>query len=134
MKKAILINPPTGMYIRDDRCQVPVKGLSSGLRTPLDLAYMAAMLEKENFKCAIRDYPAESKTWQDFKKDIENNDFNMLVISVTTPTLYSDLLACDIAKEVNPSILTIAKGAHFAAEDKEAMERAKNLDIAIRGE
>lgn len=134
MKKAILINPPTGMFIRDDRCQVPVKGLSSGLRTPLDLAYMAAMLEKENFKCAIRDYPAESKTWQDFKKDIENNDFNMLVISVTTPTLYTDLLACDIAKEVNPSILTIAKGAHFAADDREVMERVKNLDIAIRGE
>jgi len=134
MKKAILINPPTGMYIRDDRCQVPVKGLSSGLRTPLDLAYMAAMLEKENFKCTIKDYPAEIKTWQDFKKDIENNDFNMLIISTTTPTLYTDLLACDIAKEINPSILTIAKGAHFAAEDKEVMGRVENLDIAVRGE
>ncbi len=133
-KKAILINPPSGMYIRDDRCQVPVKGLSSGLRTPLDLAYMAAMLERESFECAIRDYPAENKTWRDFKVDIEANDFNMLVISATTPTLYTDLLACDIAKQINPNILTVVKGAHFAAEDVEVMERVATLDIAIRGE
>lgn len=122
------------MYIRDDRCQVPVKGLSSGLRMPLDLAYMAAMLEKEGFECVIRDCPAENKTWQDFKRELENNNFNMLIISVTTPTLYADLAACDIAKGANPGILTIAKGAHFAAEDREAMERFKNLDIVIRGE
>jgi radical SAM superfamily enzyme YgiQ (UPF0313 family) len=134
MKSAILINPPSGMYIRDDRCQVPAKGLSSGLRTPLDLAYMAAILEKENFECVIRDYPAENKTWQAFKKDIEDNDFNILIISATTPTLYTDLLACDIAKEKNPNILTVAKGAHFAAEDMEVMEQVKNLDISIRGE
>lgn len=133
MKRAILINPPSGMYIRDDRCQVPVKGLSSGLRTPLDLAYMAAVLESEGFECVIRDYPAENMAWHDFRKELDNN-FNILIISVTTPTLYVDLSACDIAKEVNPDILTVAKGAHFAAEDKEAMERFRNLDIVIRGE
>lgn len=134
MKKAILINPPSGMYIRDDRCQVPVKGLSSGLRTPLDLAYMAAMLEQVGFVCIIRDYPAENKTWQDFKSDMEKDNFNILIISVTTPTLYTDLLACDIAKERNANILTVVKGAHFSAEDIAVMEHVKNLDIAIRGE
>lgn len=134
MKKAILINPPSGMYIRDDRCQVPVKGLSSGLRTPLDLAYMAAMLEREGFECVIRDYPAENKTWQDFKKDLENNNFNILIISATTPTVYADLVACDMAKQAKPDILTVVKGAHFAADDMEVMEQARNLDIAIRGE
>jgi radical SAM superfamily enzyme YgiQ (UPF0313 family) len=133
-KRALLINPPSGMYIRDDRCQVPVKGLSSGLRTPLDLAYMAAVLEKEGIGCVIRDCPAENKTWQDLRKELEGGNFDMLIVSVTTPTLYADLSACDIAKEINPDIMTVAKGAHFAAEDKEVLERFKNLDIAIRGE
>lgn len=134
LKKALLINPPSGMYIRDDRCQVPVKGLSSGLRTPLDLAYMAAALEKEGIVCVIRDCPAESKTRQDLRKELEGGNFDMLIISVTTPTLYADLSVCDVAKEINPGILTVAKGAHFATEDKEAMERFKSLDVAIRGE
>lgn len=133
-KKALLINPPSGMYIRDDRCQVPVKGLSSGLRTPLDLAYMAAILEKENFKCVIRDYPAEGRDWQDYRGEIESGNFDMLVISVTTPTLYADLTACGIAKEINSHILTVAKGAHFSAEDTEVMEQFPALDVIIRGE
>lgn len=133
-KKALLINPPSGMYIRDDRCQVPVKGLSSGLRTPLDLAYMAAMLEQENFKCVIRDYPAEGRDWQDYRGELESGNFDILVISVTTPTLDADLAACDIAKQINSRIMTIAKGAHFAAEDTEVMERFPALDVIIRGE
>jgi len=134
MKRAILINPPSGRYIRDDRCQVPAKGLSSGLRAPLDLAYMAAMLEQEGVGCVIRDYPAEDKTWQDFRRDLTNSHFDILVISVTTPTLYVDLRACALAKEINPNILTIAKGAHFAAEDMEVMQRIEALDVAIRHE
>lgn len=134
MKSAILINPPSGRYIRDDRCQVPAKGLSSGLRAPLDLAYMAAMLEQEGIGCVIRDYPAEDKTWQDFRHELIDNHFDILIISVTTPTLYVDLRACDLAKEINPDILTIAKGAHFVTEDMEVMQRIKALDIAIRQE
>lgn len=122
------------MYIRDDRCQVPVKGLSSGLRAPLDLAYMAAMLEQEGFDCIIRDYPAEGKTWHDFRQEFMDNNFDILIISVTTPTLYVDLRACDLAKEINHNILTIAKGAHFVAEDMEVMQRVESLDIAIRQE
>jgi radical SAM superfamily enzyme YgiQ (UPF0313 family) len=133
-KKAILINPPSGMYIRDDRCQVPVKELSSGLRTPLDLAYMAAMLEGEGFNCIIRDYPAEGRTWQSLKEDINLYKPQMLIISTTTPTIYTDLLACDIAKDINPHILTVAKGAHFVTEDMEVMEQVKHLDLAIRRE
>lgn len=134
MKRALLINPPSGMYIRDDRCQVPVKGISSALRTPLDLAYMAAVLEQSGNQCVIRDYPAERKNWQDLKDDLRETKFDMLVISVTTPTVYIDMIACDIAKEINPEILTIAKGAHFAAQDLEIIEHFKSLDIVIRGE
>lgn len=134
MKRALLINPPSGMYIRDDRCQVPVKGLSSGLRTPLDLAYMAAVLEQEGYDCIIRDYPAELKEWQEFEKDIINGNPDIVIISVTTPTIYTDLLACGAAKRINPNILTIAKGAHFSVEDITVMSKIEGLDIAVRGE
>jgi anaerobic magnesium-protoporphyrin IX monomethyl ester cyclase len=133
-KKAILINPASGRYIRDDRCQVPVKGLSSALRMPMDLAYMASVLEKEGWECLIRDYPAENKDWEDFKKDIISFKPKILIISTTTPTLFLDLKSCEIAKEIDPEILTIAKGAHFVNDDKEVMSLCKDLDIVVSGE
>ncbi len=134
MKKAILIIPPSGRFIRDDRCQVPVKGLSSEMRTPLDLAYMAAMFEEEGYECVIRDYSAENSNWDDLRSDLENVNYNILVISVTTPTIYDDLKACDLAKEVSPEVLIVAKGAHFSVMDIEVMEQVRTLDVAIRGE
>ena len=45
--RVFLIYPPTGVYMRDDRCQAPVEGMTAQPnRAPLDLAYMAAMLEQ----------------------------------------------------------------------------------------
>lgn len=45
--KVLLINPPTGIYDRADRCQAPIEeeGIEM-VRPPMDLAYMAAMVEK----------------------------------------------------------------------------------------
>ncbi|MBI2026980.1 MAG: radical SAM protein [Deltaproteobacteria bacterium] len=134
-KKALLINPPTGKYIRDDRCQAPVKGLSSSLRMPLDLAYLAAILEQEGYECKLQDYPAYGKSdWNHFQNDLLSFQPHMLIISVTTPTLLLDLKSCEEAKKINPKILTIAKGAHFITEDRSVMERFHDLDVAIRGE
>lgn len=134
-KKALFINPPTGKYIRDDRCQAPVKGLSSSLRMPLDLAYMAAILEKDGYQCLIQDYPAYSHTdWDTLRKDLRNFSPNLLVISTTTPTLLNDLKSCEIAKEINSEILTVAKGAHFLVDDEHILRQFPALDIAIRGE
>lgn len=134
-KKALLINPPTGKYIRDDRCQAPVKGLSSSLRMPLDLAYSAAILEKEGYTCIIKDYPVYDHTdWNTFQKDVREFKPTLLIISTTTPTLPSDLKACSIIKKIDPHIVTIAKGAHFLVDDEKIMNQFPDLDIAIRGE
>ena len=125
MKKAILLNPPSGMYIRDDRCQVPASNLSSTLRMPLDLAYMAAILENEGFTCIVKDYPAENGTWNDFRGDLIQFKPDFLIISITTPTIFKDLIACKIAKEIDKNILTIAKGAHFILHDIKIMKQIK---------
>lgn len=135
IRKAFIIYPPTGLYMRDDRCQAPVNGMTSQpARAPLDLAYMASVLEEAGIVCTIRDYPAESLGWSDFKSDLRNLDTDCLVISVTTPTLEKDLFACTIAKQMKPDILTVAKGGHCMYKDEEVMKRFKDLDVAVRGE
>lgn len=135
IKKAFLIYPPTGIYMRDDRCQAPVKGLTAQpMRTPLDLAYMAASLEKAGVACRVKDYPAENQNWTRLRKDLEEYKPDMLVISITTPTMEADLAACDVAKKIRPDMVTVSKGAHYLVKDEEALVKYPNLDIIIRGE
>lgn len=135
IKKVLLINPPTGIYDRADRCQAPIEeeGIEM-IRPPMDLAYMAAMIEKAGGKAVIKDYPAERKDLSDFKTDLLKIKPDILVLSVTTPTLDSDLRCCTIAQKINPKIITVAKGAHFYEFDKEVLTNFKDLDMVIRGE
>lgn len=135
MKTFLFINPPTGVYDRADRCQAPIEeeGIEM-IRPPMDLAYMAAMIEKADQKAIIRDYPAEGKTITDFKNDLRKIKPDVLILSVTTPTLDADLKGCAIAKKINKNIMTIAKGAHFYEFDKEVLLNFKDLDVVIRGE
>jgi radical SAM superfamily enzyme YgiQ (UPF0313 family) len=136
VKKALLINPPTGLYIREDRCQAPLKGMAVTMsRPPLDLAYMAATLQSVGVECKIRDYPVQGGNWKTFSADLQEFHPDMLIISVTSFTIHDDLLACAIAKrELGIGIITIAKGAHVSVRAGETVEKNPELDIAIRGE
>jgi anaerobic magnesium-protoporphyrin IX monomethyl ester cyclase len=121
--------------MRDDRCQAPVEGMTAQPnRAPLDLAYMAAMLEAIHVQCQIRDYAALKASWEDMKQDLSKFDPDLILVSVTTPTIQSDLAACRIVKELNPSAITVAKGAHFTAKDDEILLAYPELDLVIRGE
>lgn len=133
--KALLINPPTGLYVREDRCQSSVGDFTvSVIRPPMDLMMMATSLEAIDVHCSIKDYPVEGGGWGVFKQDFLDFNPDLLILSVTTPTLKNDLLCCKIAKEINPKVLTVAKGAHFLEYDTQILGDFKDLDIIIRGE
>ena len=133
--RVFLLYPPTGVYMRDDRCQAPVDGMTAQPnRAPLDLAYMAAMLERIGITCKIRDYAAEKAPWEILKSDITDFKPDMMLVSVTTPTIVHDLTVCRIVKEADPEALTVAKGAHFTAKDDEILLKYPELDLVIRGE
>ena len=73
-KKWLFINPPTGKYIRETRCQAPVQGIiATALRTPVELAYAAGAVSIHTDDCLIRDYPAEDRSWIDFIKDLHEH-------------------------------------------------------------
>lgn len=135
IRRVFLLYPPTGVYMRDDRCQAPVEGMTAQPnRAPLDLAYMAAMLERLGVECKIGDYAAAKKSWEELRRDIETFKPDLLLASVTTPTIVHDLAVCRMAKEIDPKILTVAKGAHFTAKDDETLLKYPELDLVIRGE
>ena len=136
VKKALLINPPTGLYVREDRCQAPLKGMAVTMaRPPLDLAYMASSLESAGVECRIKDYPVQGGNWDTFIAELKDFRPDMLIISVTSFTIHDDLLACGVAKkELGREIITIAKGAHVSVRAAETVDKNPDLDIAIRGE
>jgi hypothetical protein len=121
-QKALFIVPPTGLFYRDDRCQVSLKGVSNAPRPPLDLAYMSAVLEEEGIECRMRDYPVEEGTWQDVEKDIRDFSPSMLVVYTTITSVKEDLRACTKAKAINPDIITIAKGGDTTISPEERLE------------
>ena len=134
-RKAYLIVPPTGFYIREDRCQTPIKDLKTvALRPPIDLMYAAAAFERGGCDCRIADFPAEALNWNDLEQRLGDLRPDYLVLSITTPSLDDDLQAARIAKRISPATTVIAKGAHFNVLDATTLERHGGLDAVLRGE
>ena len=134
-KKAYLIVPPTGLYIREDRCQTPIKNLKTvALRPPIDLMYAAAAFERGGAECVLTDYPAEGLGWDDLEKRLGEMQPDLLVLSITTPSLEDDLQAAVMSKRGSPKTTVIAKGAHFNALDVDTLETHPSLDAVLRGE
>jgi anaerobic magnesium-protoporphyrin IX monomethyl ester cyclase len=133
--KVLLIVPPTGLYIREDRCQTPIEDLKTvSLRPPIDLMYAAAEFEQTGCECRIVDYPGERLGWKELESDLRSFMPDFLVLSITTPSLEHDLRAAEVAKHVEPNIVTIAKGAHFNVLDVSTLEQRPALDMVLRGE
>ncbi|MGC8741977.1 MAG: B12-binding domain-containing radical SAM protein [Candidatus Sumerlaeaceae bacterium] len=134
-RRVLFIVPPTGLYIREDRCQTPIEEMKTiALRPPIDLMYSAASTERAGCECKLVDYPAERKGWAELEADLSAFRPHVLMISITTPSLAKDVVAAEVAKRIDPSILTVAKGAHFLVYDRETLERYPALDCVIRGE
>lgn len=131
----MLTVPPTGKFIREDRCQTPIEELKTvTLRPPIDLLYIAACLERVGVECQVRDYPAVEGTWQDAANDLATYQPDLVVLSITTPSLAEDMEAVSLAKEKAPGVLVSAKGAHFEYGDIEVLEQFPDLDLVFRGE
>jgi anaerobic magnesium-protoporphyrin IX monomethyl ester cyclase len=127
--------PPTGLYIREDRCQTPIEEMKTiALRPPIDLMYSAGSTEAAGCECRLVDYPAERRGWADLEADLREFRPDVIMLSITTPSLPKDVEAARRAKEIIPGIVTVAKGAHFHVLDQESMALYPMLDCVIRGE
>lgn len=131
---------------------------------PSDLMYMAAVAEnvktfinsdgekiKIRFEAKIVDYSfvnSQSRVGfvaqqqkaailtpaEQFKKDLEEFRPDYLVLNVASTTLENDLSVLEIAKEILPNIITIAKGAHFLTSNTDVLYKYRALDLVVVGE
>jgi anaerobic magnesium-protoporphyrin IX monomethyl ester cyclase len=130
-----LVQPPSGLYRRDDRCQSKVNDQTVRIIfPPIYMAYMAAVLEQEGVECRIFDGPATGKTWDDLEGQLRQFQPDDFVIAVTHATLSQDVRAARLAKMTLPGIRVIARGEVFLTEDKTTLEQVREIDLVIRGE
>lgn len=133
--RVFCVVPPTGRFIREDRCQTPIDKLRTvALRPPIDLLYAAASFEAAGCDVRLKDYPGEDHGWADFEADLRDFKPHALLLSITTPSLEKDLEAAKVAKRIDPAMVTMAKGAHFNTLDVRALEEHPDLDVVLRGE
>src|SRR3990172_9299771 len=109
IRTAFLIVPPTGMAIREERCQTPIEGLHTvALRPPMDLLYIGAALERQGVKCTLTDYPGEKWGWDRLEDDLKRLRPDLVFLSTTTPPLHPDLRAAQVAKTIRHDTIVAA--------------------------
>ncbi|OPZ04500.1 MAG: coproporphyrinogen III oxidase [candidate division BRC1 bacterium ADurb.BinA292] len=134
-QRVFCIVPPTGRYIREDRCQTPIEKMKTiALRPPIDLMYAAGSFEAAGAEVRLTDYPGEQWGWDRLEQDLREFQPDAILLSITTPSLDQDMEAAALAKRVDPKIVTMAKGAHFNTRDVQTLEQYAALDVVFRGE
>ncbi len=137
--KVLLINPPQTFYPGSDQ---PAGNL------PLGLMYIAGVLEKSSYRTEILDafmtddpFVKEGKTirvglpFEQIKAQISIRKPDIVGIAGPfTCQIEHSLRISGLAKEVDPSILTVVGGPHVTVVPKGFLEEAKTVDIAVIGE
>jgi radical SAM superfamily enzyme YgiQ (UPF0313 family) len=133
--RVLFVVPPSGLYRRDDRCQSRVEDQAVRVvLPPLDLALLAAVARLAGSVPRIADYPAEGRSWDDYRRDLADWRPQAVVLGVTTATLDGDLEAARIAKADNPAVRTLARGEVFERAGEKILADCPALDIAFAGE
>ncbi|OPZ08682.1 MAG: coproporphyrinogen III oxidase [candidate division BRC1 bacterium ADurb.BinA292] len=136
-QRALLINPPTGLYRRDDRCQCKVEDQTVQIIfPPVELATLAATLRRGGAEVELRDYPAQSAGWEDYIEDLRRLRPDMVLVNVVTATSEGDFDALRAAKETlgADNVLTIAKGEYMEALGESVLRHRPEVDFGFHGE
>lgn len=134
--KAFLMNPPTGLYRRDDRCQCKVEDQTvQVVFPPIELAQLGAMLRQCGAEVIVRDYPAMGKGLDAYVADLEEFRPDMVMVNVVTATAEQDFAALLVARQtLGEGVLTLAKGEYMEALGEQVLLENPHIDFGFHGE
>lgn len=134
-KRILLMNPPSELYRRDDRCQSKVEDQTVRVVfPPIELGVLASIAREEGAEVLLKDYPPVRATASNYIQDL--NDFrpDLVLLNTTAHTIKEDLAAFSIAREFFPGVKTIVKGEAVAIRAEEILKTHHELDIVLDGE
>jgi len=131
----LLFNPPSpdgAKMNREGRCTQ--KASIWGTQwPPLTLATAAALLERDNHRVIVRDFPANRGTTADLVELTRREQPDFAFWATGTPSLEADLSRAAAIKEVSPQTRTGVFGTHVTIQPETAL-RHPALDFVIRHE
>jgi anaerobic magnesium-protoporphyrin IX monomethyl ester cyclase len=98
---------------------------------PLGLAYIAAVLEKQDYSVRIVDFEVEDGTIQDWLDEYQPK---YLGISGTSHTRFESFRLAKEAKLYSPDIVTIYGGVHATFTGLSTLQYIKEIDYVVCGE
>ncbi len=101
---------------------------------PLGLAYLAAVLEQNNFEVKIIDCPARKIDHEKLRAEIASFEPTLVGIASMTATIPSALKSARVAKEACPNAKVIMGGPHATFADAQILTEEPAVDIVVRGE
>jgi len=100
----------------------------------LGLGYLAAVLEKNNYKVDVIDCQVLKLSPEEFRTEISRRQPDIVGVTSSTLTYQSGLKLIKIAKEACPNCITITGGSHVTFWDDKALQECAELDIVVRRE
>ena len=125
--KVLFIEPPKEMWFM----------MGQYLPPPLGILQLAAYLESKDKKVEIKvlDCQAKRMDWPDLEKEIASFKPDIVASSsLATCNAYLVIRTLELAKKVDPNILTVVGGQHFTSLDVVSLKSYPEIDVVVRGE
>ncbi|MFH1671585.1 MAG: radical SAM protein [Candidatus Portnoybacteria bacterium] len=130
--RILLINPPIFNMLPSMLPESIDRG--RGYNPPLGLLYLASYLQKyTDYEIKILDCQVEELNYKQIKKNIEENNPNVIGLTTMTFTLIDVLNIAKIAKKINPEIKIILGGPHVDIYPEETINQPY-VDYLVLGE
>ena len=113
----------------------PPQGFTSKEVMPhIGLAYLAAVLEKNEIQVEILDAQVERLSWNEFKKKYVESKPDIVGITSLTEMRFESFKAAKIAKRSLPESIVIMGGPHASLAAHDTLLNVPAVDIIVRGE
>lgn len=128
----LVLDPPAVSKYGNQRIYGGNGGNKSDFRkAPLDMMWISGYLRSHGFDNVLHDANCARKSLHDVAILLQRVQPDVVFISTSTSTIYSDMEVATLAKEVKPSCLTVGVGTHVMALPEETMNESPGLNVAI---
>ncbi len=126
MMKILLINPPAV------RIRYNISGIYP--TPPLGLAYIAAVLEKNNFCVQVLDMPATKISIKGLRKYLEHNRYSIYGLSCNIFNFSHGLKISGVIKNINPEANVVLGGPCTIFPPEVILKYGQSIDIVVKNE
>jgi len=125
MVRVMLVVPPLPQgVLKESVCCSP----------PLNVTYLAAILERAGFDVKVADCPPLEMDHKSLGREISSYNPDIVGIISLTQTFPSAIQAAQAAKEARPEALIVLGGPHATFMDIETINSYPCIDVIVRGE